>query len=188
MRDFADDNPHVTVRLLRFSNVLGTDIHTPLAKALRLPVVPSIFGFDPRFQFVHEDDVVRALLFVLENDVPASSTWRATACCRGARSPPSAASACSLPPIGHQAGRRRCAASASTCRPRWSTCSRYGRGVDNRRLKAAGFTYRYTSAGAVRFAEASRLRARSAATAGLPLRAGRRAVLPPLPLGRADPN
>ena len=37
---------------------------------------------------------------------------------------------------------------------------RYGRGADNRRLKRAGFRYRYTSAGAVEsFAEASRLRA-----------------------------
>jgi UDP-glucose 4-epimerase len=37
---------------------------------------------------------------------------------------------------------------------------RYGRGVDNRRLKRAGFNYRYTSAGAVEnFARAQRLRA-----------------------------
>ncbi|MBV8387414.1 MAG: hypothetical protein JO155_11535 [Acidimicrobiia bacterium] len=36
---------------------------------------------------------------------------------------------------------------------------RYGRGVDNRRLKRAGFQYRYTTAGAVEsFARASRLR------------------------------
>ncbi len=36
---------------------------------------------------------------------------------------------------------------------------RYGRGADNRRLKRAGFQYRYTSAGAVQnFAEATRLR------------------------------
>ena len=58
VRDFAEDNPHVNVTLLRFSNVLGPDIVTPLSKALELPVVPSLFGFDPRFQFVHEDDVV----------------------------------------------------------------------------------------------------------------------------------
>ena len=39
---------------------------------------------------------------------------------------------------------------------------RYGRGVDNRRLKEAGFDYRYTSAGAVEnFSRASRLRRRS---------------------------
>src|SRR5260370_3799687 len=36
---------------------------------------------------------------------------------------------------------------------------RYGRGVDNRRLKRAGFEYRYTSAGAVEsFTRARRLR------------------------------
>jgi UDP-glucose 4-epimerase len=36
---------------------------------------------------------------------------------------------------------------------------RYGRGVDNRRLKRAGFSYNYTTAGAVEsFVQASRLR------------------------------
>jgi UDP-glucose 4-epimerase len=36
---------------------------------------------------------------------------------------------------------------------------RYGRGVDNRRLKRAGFEYRYTSAGAVdNYARAMHLR------------------------------
>jgi UDP-glucose 4-epimerase len=36
---------------------------------------------------------------------------------------------------------------------------RYGRGIDNRRLKRAGFEYRYTSAGAVKaYVEALRLR------------------------------
>ena len=39
---------------------------------------------------------------------------------------------------------------------------RYGRGVDNRRLKRAGFAYRHTSAGAVEsFVRASRLRIQS---------------------------
>ncbi len=36
---------------------------------------------------------------------------------------------------------------------------RYGRGIDNRKLKEAGFEYRYTTAGAVRnFVETQRLR------------------------------
>jgi UDP-glucose 4-epimerase len=36
---------------------------------------------------------------------------------------------------------------------------RFGRGVDNRKLKSAGFGFRYTSAGAVQaFVEATRLR------------------------------
>ena len=40
VRDFAVDNPHVCLSLLRFSNVLGPDISTPLSRALQLPVVP----------------------------------------------------------------------------------------------------------------------------------------------------
>src|SRR5256885_12727035 len=61
LRDFAEDNPHVTVSLLRFSNVLGTDIITPISKSLGLPLVPCILGFDPLMQFVEEDDVIRSI-------------------------------------------------------------------------------------------------------------------------------
>src|SRR5918992_1574845 len=63
VRDYAVDNPHVALSLLRFSNVLGADIVTSITRLLALPVVPSILGFDPRLQFVHEDDVVRAIMF-----------------------------------------------------------------------------------------------------------------------------
>ena len=63
LSDFADDHPDVVVSRLRFSNVLGPDLDTPLSKALRLPVAPEIFGFDPRLQFTHQDDVLGALCF-----------------------------------------------------------------------------------------------------------------------------
>src|SRR5207245_3408403 len=33
LRDFAEDNPHVTVTLMRSSNVLGTDLATPISRA-----------------------------------------------------------------------------------------------------------------------------------------------------------
>ena len=49
--------------------MLGPAIRTPISQLLNLPVVPSIFGFDPRFQLIHEVDVVRSILFVLENDL-----------------------------------------------------------------------------------------------------------------------
>jgi UDP-glucose 4-epimerase len=43
---------------------------------------------------------------------------------------------------------------------------RYGRGVDTTRLRAAGFDYRYTSAGAVHsFARANNLRRATGSTA-----------------------
>src|SRR5947199_8321965 len=70
LHDFAEDNPHVVVSLLRFSNVLGTDIVTPISKALQLPAAPSILGFDPSMQFVEEDDVIRAIEFVVKNQIP----------------------------------------------------------------------------------------------------------------------
>ena len=70
LSDFADDHPEVVVSRLRFSNVLGPDLDTPLSKALRLPVVPGIFGFDPRLQFTHQDDVLGALCFAARHDVP----------------------------------------------------------------------------------------------------------------------
>ena len=47
VHDFADDNPDVVVTVLRFANVLGTDIVTPITKNLSRPLCPSIFGFDP---------------------------------------------------------------------------------------------------------------------------------------------
>ena len=47
--------------ILRFANVLGPDVETSHIELFSLPVVPMILGFDPRYQFVHEDDVVNAL-------------------------------------------------------------------------------------------------------------------------------
>ena len=54
-------NPDVTVTVLRCANVLGPDVDTAFTRVFRLPMVPMMLGFDPRLQFVHEDDVVHAL-------------------------------------------------------------------------------------------------------------------------------
>jgi UDP-glucose 4-epimerase len=160
VRDFAVDNPHVTVAMLRFSNVLGPDITTPLAKVLELPVVPSIFGFDPRFQFVHEADVVRAILFVLEGRVQGIYNvagdgllpWSEVAAICGKRTFP-------LPPVGLGLLAAPLTRLGLDLPPELLDLLRHGRGVDNRRLKQVGFDYRYTSAGTVAdFVEALRIR------------------------------
>jgi UDP-glucose 4-epimerase len=161
IRDFAEDNPHVAVSLLRFANVLGTDIVTPLTKALDLPVVPSIFGFDPLLQFVEEDDVIRSIEFAMSNHLTGVFNvagdgrlpWSEVAALSGKRTFP-------LPPIGTGLA----AAPLARLRlvdlpPEVLDLLRYGRGVDSRRLKQAGFAYRFTSAGAVEsYAQSSRLR------------------------------
>jgi UDP-glucose 4-epimerase len=161
VRDFAEDNPHVTVSLLRFSNVLGPDIRTPLAGALSLPVVPRMFGYDPRFQFVHEDDVVHALLFVLEHQLPGIFNvagdgllpWSEVAAICGKRTVP-------LPPFGFTGFvRSPLQWLGIELTPELVDLLKYGRGVDNRRLKQAGFRYGHTSAGTVQdFVESLRLR------------------------------
>jgi UDP-glucose 4-epimerase len=160
VRDFAEDNPHVNVTLLRFSNVLGPDIVTPISRALELPVVPSIFGFDPRLQFVHEDDVVRSLLFILDRHLPGIYNvagdgllpWSEVARICGKRTMP-------LPPIGASLAALPLRRLGVQLPDELLDLLRYGRGMDNRRLKRAGFAYRYTSAGAVEdFVEALRLR------------------------------
>jgi UDP-glucose 4-epimerase len=47
--------------ILRTQNLLGPTIHSNIGSYLSLPVVPSALGFDPRLQFLHEEDAVEAL-------------------------------------------------------------------------------------------------------------------------------
>ncbi|GAA3659036.1 NAD-dependent epimerase/dehydratase family protein [Streptomyces chitinivorans] len=61
VRGFARRRPDVAVTVLRFANILGPGAETPLAEYFRLPVLPTVLGYDPRLQFVHEDDVVEVL-------------------------------------------------------------------------------------------------------------------------------
>jgi len=160
VRDFAEDNPHVNVTLLRFSNVLGPDIVTPISKALELPLVPSLFGYDPRFQFVHEDDVIRSILFVLDQRLPGLYNvagdgllpWSEVARICGKHTFP-------ILPYGHSLVAQPLKALGVELPAEVLALLRYGRGIDNRRLQRAGFQYRFTSAGAVlAFIEALRLR------------------------------
>ncbi|MFI6645801.1 NAD-dependent epimerase/dehydratase family protein [Streptomyces sp. NPDC050504] len=61
VRGFARRRPDVAVCVLRFANILGPCADSPLADYFSLPVLPTVFGYDPRLQFVHEDDVVDVL-------------------------------------------------------------------------------------------------------------------------------
>ena len=151
LRDFAEDNPHITVSKLRFSNVLGDDIDTVFSKALRMPAVPEIFGFDPRFQFTHEDDVEGALLFATTNDVPGvyniagdgAMPWSEVCAIVGKPR-------ISLPPLlTSWAVEPLRMTRVIDLPPEMLSLLRYGRGVDNRRFKRTGYRYKYTTAGTV---------------------------------------
>jgi UDP-glucose 4-epimerase len=160
VRDFAIDNPHVTVTKLRFTNVLGDDVTTPFSKALRLPLAPEVFGFDPRLQFTHETDVTGALVFATLNDVPGvfnvagdgSLPWSEVCAIVGRRR-------LSLPPLLTQwAAEPLRIARILDLPPEVLSLLRYGRALDNSPFKKTGFKYQYSTAGTVdAFARSLRL-------------------------------
>ncbi|HEY2407977.1 MAG TPA: NAD-dependent epimerase/dehydratase family protein [Polyangiaceae bacterium] len=60
--------PQTEAVILRPSHILGTVRNAP-SNYLRLKVVPTLLGFDPMMQVVHQDDVVQAILAALEPGV-----------------------------------------------------------------------------------------------------------------------
>lgn len=72
VRGFARRRPDATVTLLRCANVIGPRVVSPLASYFRLPVIPTVLGFDPRLQFLHETDLNRVLRHAVVNDVPGT--------------------------------------------------------------------------------------------------------------------
>ena len=58
--------PELTTTVLRFCYTLGPSGAGTLGRFLRGRRVPLILGFDPLFQFMHEDDVVTALALTLD--------------------------------------------------------------------------------------------------------------------------
>jgi UDP-glucose 4-epimerase len=61
IRGFGRRRPDVGVSILRFANFVGPGVRTPFTEYFTLPVVPTVAGFDPRLQFVHEDDGIEAM-------------------------------------------------------------------------------------------------------------------------------
>ncbi|MGN6088493.1 MAG: NAD-dependent epimerase/dehydratase family protein [Actinomycetes bacterium] len=68
VRGFSRRRPDVQVCLLRLANVLGPRVRTALSELLSLPAVPTAAGFDPRLQFVHEDDALEVLRLATHSD------------------------------------------------------------------------------------------------------------------------
>ncbi len=58
--------PQLVTSVLRFCYTLGPIGQGTLATYLKGRAVPMVMGFDPLFQFLHEDDVIGALILALE--------------------------------------------------------------------------------------------------------------------------
>jgi UDP-glucose 4-epimerase len=69
-RDFGRRRRDVGVTILRFANFMGSQIETTLTRYFSLPLVPSPIGYDPRLQFIHEDDAEEVLYRATREDHP----------------------------------------------------------------------------------------------------------------------
>ncbi|MFL5842127.1 MAG: NAD-dependent epimerase/dehydratase family protein [Thermoleophilaceae bacterium] len=145
--EFREKNPDVCVTVFRFANVLGPDVTTAHTRLFDLPLIPMILGFDPRYQFVHEDDVVNALKHAGLVDVPGvfnvagDGVLAFTEVCSllGKQFVPV------LPPWGTGIAAQALRRLGVQMPPEMLNLLRFGRGLDNRRYKATGFGYRFTT-------------------------------------------
>jgi len=145
--EFRDRQPEVAVSVLRFANVLGAEVDTSHVQFLGLPAVPMIAGFDPRYQFVDEVDVVHALEHVVVRDVPGTFNVAGD----GVLTLSEAISLLDkkplpvIPPWGTSVATMAIRRLGVTLPDEMLPQLRFGRGLDNRAFKATGFHFRYTS-------------------------------------------
>jgi UDP-glucose 4-epimerase len=61
--------PELTTTVLRLSYTLGPSGHGTLGTFLKGSRVPTLLGFDPLFQFMHEEDVASAIVLSIEKRI-----------------------------------------------------------------------------------------------------------------------
>ena len=70
VQDFAVRNRRVAVTVMRLGYVIGIKRPTALTRYFSLRIVPTTLGFDPRLQFLHEEDSVEALYQAIVKEKP----------------------------------------------------------------------------------------------------------------------
>lgn len=69
VREFRDEFPDRKIAVFRPAIVFGEHCDSAWSHQLELPVLFSIQSYEPPFQFVHEEDVARALAFSVANEL-----------------------------------------------------------------------------------------------------------------------
>ncbi|GAA3809955.1 NAD-dependent epimerase/dehydratase family protein [Amycolatopsis tucumanensis] len=70
VRGLARRRPDLTITTTRFTNVIGPDVDTVLARYFALPVVPTVLGYDARLQLLHSSDALAILEKATLEDKP----------------------------------------------------------------------------------------------------------------------
>ncbi len=65
---FSRQNVIPRLCILRFANIVGNAIETPVTRYMDSVIVPTVVGYDPLFQFTHERDVLACLYHTLKCD------------------------------------------------------------------------------------------------------------------------
>jgi len=66
---YSRRHPRVCCTMLRYQPAIGPGTDSQVARYLAARVLPTIMGYDPRLQFVHENDGLEALLATVRNPV-----------------------------------------------------------------------------------------------------------------------
>jgi UDP-glucose 4-epimerase len=148
VRGFGRRRPDVSLTVLRFTNFIGPRIDTPLSRYFALPVVPTVFGFDPRIQLLHEDDALEVLRLAAAEDRPGTVNvggngvlLLSQALRRAGRVPVPVG-----PPAVQLVGRAARRAGLVDFSPEQLRLLEFGRVVDTTRLrKEFGYTPQYTT-------------------------------------------
>ena len=149
--EFSARNRDVVITVVRLATPIGGEERTAHQALLGLPVVPAVLGYDPRCQFIHEDDIVGALQHAVLHSLPGTFNAAADGVLAFSEVVSLLGKAILpvLPPwgMGFTATQlRRLGLKVPVELIRELV---FGRGLDNRRLKAAGYAYRYTTREAV---------------------------------------
>lgn len=152
--NFARRHPDLTCCMLRFQPEIGAGLDSPMVRYLTLPVVPVQLGFDPRLQLLDAEDAAGAIVAAVADPVRgpvnvapdgAISLSRALRLLRRPMLP--------LPGPTFDAvmGRLERVSGAGGLLGDGSRLLRFGRGVDNTRLKrAVGYRPRRDAVAAIR--------------------------------------
>jgi UDP-glucose 4-epimerase len=159
---FSRRRADVTCCVLRFQPEIGPGLDTPLVRYLSLPLVPVQLGFDPRLQLIHAEDATGALLAATlapvggAVNVAPSGSISLTRILRLAGRPQLPIPHPVFGPALSRFGRRGLGAGEAYSDA--LRLLRYGRGVDNSRLREElGYEPRFDAVGAARdFAAKSR--------------------------------
>jgi UDP-glucose 4-epimerase len=151
LSSFATHNPRLTVTVVRFATEIGAEPHGAQQALLGRPIVPCLLGFDPRCQFIHDDDVIGVMQHAVRRELPG--VYNAAADGVLALSEVAALLGKPMVPILPPWGAELLAAQLRRFGVPMPVEAlrelRFGGGVDTRKIKATGYSYRYTSREAV---------------------------------------